>query len=73
MGLFSTIALQSQLSELDAELATAVPGSPQAILLEQQIAVLQNEIAETPIVPPIFGGGMGFGGGGFGRGGGHRG
>lgn len=43
-----------QIQLLNEELATALPGSPQALVYEQQIAVLQNELAEQPVVPPIF-------------------
>jgi hypothetical protein len=69
MGLFDTIAIQGQLATLNTELAATLPGTPQYVLLEQQIAVLENEAAETPIVPPIFGGfgpRPGWGPGGFG-------
>jgi hypothetical protein len=56
MGLLDTVAIQGQLAVLNEELAGTLPGTPQYTLLEQQIAVLENEAAETPIVPPIFGG-----------------
>jgi hypothetical protein len=60
MGLFDTIAIQGQMAQIQTELAATLPGTPQYLLLEQQLAVLENEAAETPIVPPIFGG-LGFG------------
>ena len=70
MGIFN-LGLTAELESVQAQLAITPPGSPEAVLLEQQAAVLENELALSPIVPPIFGGG--FRGGGGGRGGGHRG
>lgn len=69
--------LQAQLLELEGQFAMAPPGSPQALTLQGQIAMLENELSETPIVPPIFGphpwnGGGGTHGGGGQHGGGRR-
>jgi hypothetical protein len=75
MGIFN-LGITAELEAVQVQLAATPPGSPESILLEQQAAVLENELAMEPLVPPIFGGfgrgGFG-GGGGFGHGGGHRG
>jgi hypothetical protein len=59
--------IEEQIASLQAELAAALPGSPQAIGFESQIAVLENEIAEQPVVPPIFPHFFPHGGGGHGQ------
>jgi hypothetical protein len=59
--------IEAQLVSLQAQFAMAPAGSPQAVMLEQQIAVLQNELADEPIVPPIFFHGGGVHGGPHGR------
>jgi hypothetical protein len=46
--------LEAQLATLNAELAAAVPGSPQAIALQSQISTLEIELSENPVVPHIF-------------------
>ena len=49
------VILEGQLASLTAQLALAPAGSPQAITIEAQIQTLQNELAEDPVVPPIWG------------------
>jgi hypothetical protein len=56
--------LMAQLAALTAQLALQTPGSPQQAMTEAQIATLQNELADNPVVPPIFGPHFGPGGGG---------
>jgi hypothetical protein len=46
--------LEAQLAELEAELAVAAPGSVQQVTLQAQVTTLQNELADEPVVPPIF-------------------
>jgi hypothetical protein len=68
--------LEAQLAALETQFAATPPGTPQQVMLQSQIATLQNELAYEPLVPPIFGphpwhgGGGGFGPGP--HGGGHR-
>jgi hypothetical protein len=47
--------LQAQLTELEAELALAAPGSVEQATLQAQVMTLENEIADEPVVPHIFG------------------
>ncbi|MBO0881554.1 MAG: hypothetical protein J2P17_14680 [Mycobacterium sp.] len=47
--------LEAQLASLEAQLATLPAGSPASVTVQSQITVLQNELAEEPVVPPIFG------------------
>jgi hypothetical protein len=47
--------LEGQLAALESQLAALPPGSPESVTVQAQITVLQNELAEQPIVPPIFG------------------
>jgi hypothetical protein len=49
------VILEAQLAALEAQLAAAVPGSVEQQTLEAQILTLQNELADSPVVPPIFG------------------
>jgi hypothetical protein len=46
--------LEQQLASLEAELAAAVPGSPQAVAFQSQISTLEIELADEPVVPHIF-------------------
>jgi hypothetical protein len=46
--------IQEQIATIQAQLAASVPGSPTAVALQSQLLVLENEIAEQPIVPPFF-------------------
>lgn len=63
--------LEAQLAAAEAQLVLAPAGSPQWAMLQQQVEVLQNELADEPVVPPIWGPGGGHGGF-HGGGGGHR-
>ena len=51
---FYNTAVEAQLSALEAQLAITPAGTPQWTTLNSQIVVLENEIAESPVVPPIF-------------------
>jgi hypothetical protein len=46
--------IMAQIESVQQQLLVAPPGSPQAIALQSQLLVLQNELAEEPIIPPIF-------------------
>lgn len=47
--------LEAQLATLQAEMLIAAPGSVQQVTIEAQITTIENELAESPVVPPIFG------------------
>jgi hypothetical protein len=49
------VILEGQLTALEAQLAATPAGSPEQAALQAQVMTLQNELAEEPIVPPIFG------------------
>jgi len=54
MTAFGNAEVEAQIAELTSQLEAYPAGSAQAMAVEQQLAVLQNEIAVEPIVPPIF-------------------
>jgi hypothetical protein len=58
--------IEEQIQAIQAQLAVALPGSVQAVALQSQLLVLENEIAEQPIVPPFFPHFFPHGGGGHG-------
>jgi hypothetical protein len=54
MTAFGDAEVEAQIATLTSELEATPAGTPQAATIEAQIAVLQNEVAEDPLVPPIF-------------------
>lgn len=49
------VILEAQLATLQAEMLIAAPGSVQQVTIEAQITTIQNELADEPVTPPIFG------------------
>jgi hypothetical protein len=53
-GPIATAEIEAQIAVLTAQLATAPAGSAQAMTITAQITMLDNEIAEQPVAPPLF-------------------
>jgi hypothetical protein len=65
-GPIANAEIEAQIAVLTAQLATNVPGTPAYETIQAQIMMLDNEISESPTVPPLFphffpGGGHGGG------------
>jgi hypothetical protein len=69
-GPIASAEIEAQIAILTAQLAAAPAGSEQAVTISAQIQMLDNEIADNPVAPPLF---PHFFPGGGGHGGGHGG